>query len=172
MNDRKITTLAASGLDLDDQNRSYAILHGFDPPEALWRKFWAYFMVGGGQGKRRALKGWRQSWQGWVRREELKVQRLSNGRFGENRSPENSSPAKPLPWDRLEKDPFTGRPFCYVAGQRYEFLEAKRIRARNRDRWPFTEAEKEVLWRFGMGEEFSSIFGPKPADPPEDDLFG
>lgn len=171
MAERRLTTLEESGFKPDESDFEYGAAH-VDDPHQVYRQFHLYWTVGGGDGKKKA--DWRRALQTWYRTEATKGRRFGNGRFGGNRTDENSSskPRRPIPWERLEKDTFTGRPYCYVDNQRWEFLEAQRLAGRKNGRWPLTDAEKEVLWRFGFGEEFSSMFEPKAADPPKGDLFG
>ena len=59
--------------------------------------------------------------------------------------------------------------FCQLP--KISFRKSDRRKMRD-GRWPLTDVEKEVLWRFGFAEEFSSMFAPVEEKPLEGDLFG
>lgn len=69
LNGRAVVRLAATW-DLPEAWGTDAEALGFQPPEVLREaeRFRQYWVAGKGQGKRRTVKGWRQSWSNWLAR--------------------------------------------------------------------------------------------------------
>lgn len=67
LNGKSIATLA-SGFELPEDWGNDALALGFKRDEVLREaeKFRQYFVAGRGQGTRRSVKGWRQSWSTWL----------------------------------------------------------------------------------------------------------
>lgn len=67
LNGKAIVALAV-GFELPDEWGLDAERLGFTPPEVMreGEKFRQFFVAGRGKGKRRSVKGWRQSWSTWL----------------------------------------------------------------------------------------------------------
>lgn len=65
----KAVVAISPAFDLPEEWGTSAEALGFKPREVLFEaeRFRQYWTVGDGAGKRRAVKGWRQSWSNWLR---------------------------------------------------------------------------------------------------------
>jgi hypothetical protein len=76
LNGKAIVALA-QGFELPDDWGLDAEALGWRPSEVLHEaeRFRQYWTVGKGAGKRRSVRGWRQSWSTWLKHAETEVHR-------------------------------------------------------------------------------------------------
>lgn len=128
---------------VSEQARSFAIMCNLDP-DLVWPDFRDYWIAKTGAGATK--KSWLATWQRWCRRTE------GDPKFSIKRAP--SQRGQPsgyeIPWENLQRDNGTGRPYALVNGQRFGIQEAWRLkRLRQMPHADLNDTEKEALklWR-------------------------